>query len=321
MRDFLRKSGYNKIHRYDTGGFFDVTEGFPLKKLNDAVERFALRYPNFGIPNLMRVIVIGQAIVYILTVFSNYSAVSFLVLDWYRVLHGEIWRLVTFVFMTGYGSIADAIWVFFFLYLYYMIGTALEREWGTAKFNLYYLSGVLLTVLTAVIASLITGHDVSVAGASYVNLSLFFAFAMLYPDMQFLLFLIIPVKVKWLAWLDAALFAFSVIQNILALNLAGALLPVIAILNFFVFFWDRITDEIRYRRGMARHQASHQTIHFKSAVRQQRRREAKQGYRHKCEICGRTDADFPDLQFRYCSRCAGYHCFCEDHIFSHEHFK
>ncbi|MBQ9346519.1 MAG: hypothetical protein IJT94_04145, partial [Oscillibacter sp.] len=109
-----------------------------MKKLNDAVERFAIRHPGFGIPGLMRYIVIGEAIVYLLTVFSNANAIRFLAFDWYAVLHGELWRLVTFVFMTGYSSLSQVIWVFFFLYLYYMIGTTLEREWGTAKFSLYY---------------------------------------------------------------------------------------------------------------------------------------------------------------------------------------
>ena len=291
-----------------------------MKKLNTAVERFAMRHPNFGVPGLMRYIVIGEVIVYLLTVFSSARAVSFLAFDWYAILHGEIWRLVTFVFIPGYTSIGQGIWLFFFLYLYYMIGTTLEREWGTAKFSLYYLSGVVLTIIAAALASILTGRDVLIGGTEYVNLSLFFAFAMLYPDMQFLVFLIIPVKVKWLAWLDAAFFALAVVQNLLALNLAGALMPVIAILNFFIFFWTRITDEVSYRRGMARHQTAHRTIQFKAAARQQRRKEAQQGYRHKCAVCGRTDAEYPELQFRYCSRCAGYHCFCEDHIFNHEHF-
>ena len=94
----------------------------------------------------------------------------------------------------------------------------------------------------------------------------------------------------------------------------------VALLNFFVFFWTNITDEIAYRRGRTHHQSSHQTIQFKSAVRQQRKKEAERGYRHKCAVCGRTDADHPELEFRYCSRCAGYHCFCQDHIFNHEHF-
>jgi hypothetical protein len=290
-----------------------------LRKLNAAVDRFALRHPNFGIPNLMLYIVAGNVLVYVLSVFSRPGAVSFLSFDWQMILQGELWRLFTFIFMPGYSSMRQVIWLVFFLYLYYMIGTTLEREWGTAKFNLYYLSGVLLTLLVGVFSGLLSGHSY-IEGTSYVNLSMFFAFAVLYPDTQFLIMFIIPVKVKWLAWIDAAFFALAVILNLMAGSVTNALLPIIAILNFFVFFWTNITDEINYRRGRARHQTSHQTIHFKSAVRQQKKKESERGYRHKCEICGRTDTQFPDLQFRYCSRCEGYHCFCEDHIFNHEHF-
>lgn len=268
----------------------------------------------------MRYIVIAQAVVYFLTVFSNATATSFLAFQWTKIIHGEIWRLVTFVFMSGYSSLTDAIWLVFFLYLYYMIGTTLEHEWGTAKFNLYYLSGVVLTVIVGIVTGLIAG-EAWIAGTSYVNLSMFFAFAMLYPDTQFLIFLIIPVKVKWLAWLDAAFFALAVIMNVLSLNILGALLPIIALLNFFVFFWNELSDWVTYRRQRARYNNSPKTIRFRAAAKQQKQKEVQQGYRHKCEVCGRTDADFPDMQFRYCSRCSGYHCFCEEHIFNHEHFQ
>lgn len=291
-----------------------------MRKLSAAVDRFAYNHPRFGIPNLMRFIVAGNVIVYLLTVFAGIGPVSFLAFDWASIKSGELWRLVTFLFMPGYFSSRDVIWLALFLYLYYMIGTTLEREWGTAKFNLYYLSGALLTVLVGVITGLVTG-SAFMTGADYVNLSLFFAFAALYPETRFLIFFIIPVKVKWLAWISGAFFALSVISSLLRLDVLNALLPIIALLNFFVFFWTNITNEISYRRGQARHQTSHQTIHFKSAVRQQRKKEAQQGYRHKCAVCGRTDADHPELEFRYCSRCAGYHCFCQDHIFNHEHFK
>ena len=291
-----------------------------MKKLNAAVDRFAYNHPNFGVPNLMKFIVIGNVIVYLLSVFAGYSAINFLAFDWSAIKSGEIWRLVSFVFMPGYYSSGEVLWLALFLYLYYMIGTTLEREWGTAKFNLYYLSGVVLTVIVGILSGLISGHNVTFTGVDYVNLSMFFAFAMLYPETRFLLFFIIPVKVKWLAWLDAALFGWAVLSSLLALDIPGALLPVIALLNFFVFFWTHISDEIAYRRGRARHQTSHQTIQFKAAAKQQRKKEAARGYRHKCTVCGRTDTDFPDLEFRYCSRCAGYHCFCQDHIFNHEHF-
>ncbi len=290
-----------------------------MRKLNDAVDRFALRHPNFGVPNLMRYIVIGNVLVYFLTVFGSYPAVSFLLFDWKAILHGEIWRLVTFIFFSGYTSLRDALWLVFFLHLYYMIGTTLEREWGTAKFSLYYLSGVIATVVVGAAIGLISG-DAKIAGAGYVNLSMFFAFAMLYPDTRFLLLLFIPVKVKWLAWIDAAFFALAVVQSLMDGAVLGALLPIVALMNFFVYFWTDIADMISYRRGQARRERSHQTIQFRSAARRQREKEAQQGYRRKCAVCGRTDTDFPDLEFRYCSRCAGYHCFCQDHIFDHVHF-
>ena len=288
-----------------------------MKKLNDAVDRFAYHYPNFGIPNLMKFIVAGNVIVFLLLRLSNYSLYGYLGFNWGQVLHLQLWRLVSFIFVP---DVSNIFYLIINLYFYYFIGNLLEREWGTPKFNLYYFSGVVLTVLVGILSALISGQNVWISGTSYVNLSMFFAFAMLYPETRFLLFYIIPVKVKWLALIDAVFFALSVLSSLIRLDLAGALLPIIALLNFFVFFWTNIADEIAYRRGRARHQTSHQTIHFKSAVRQQRKKEAEQGYRHKCAVCGRTDTEYPDLEFRYCSRCAGYHCFCQDHIFNHVHF-
>lgn len=287
-----------------------------MKKLNNAVDRFAYTHPRFGIPNLMKFIVAGNVIVFLLLSFSNSGAISFLAFDPRAVLHGEIWRLVTFIFVPDSSNLFN---LAISLYFYFWIGSMLEREWGTPKFTLYYLSGMVLTILTGFIVYL-TGGNGSVWGAYYINMSMFFAFAALYPDMQVLLFFIIPIKVKWLAWLDAALFAVNILGSAFQLNLIGALLPVVAILNFFVFFWAEISDAVARRRGYAAHSSSHRTIQFKNAAKQQAKKAREQGYHHKCSVCGRTDTDYPNLQFRYCSRCAGYHCFCEDHIFNHEHF-
>ena len=298
--------------------YLNTLEVFTLRKLNAAVDRFAYNHPRFGIPNLMRYIVGGNILVYLLAMFSNWSAVSFLEFNLNGLLHGEIWRLVTFLFVP---DAANPLLLLLSLYFYYWIGSMLEREWGTAKFSLYYLSGVVLTLLTAVAASLIAGNfGYSISGAGYINLSMFFAFAMLYPDVQVLLFFIIPVKMKWLAWVDAAFFAFGVISSLFQGDLAGVLLPIIAILNFLVFFWPNISNAVQLQRGQIRRQNSHQTIQYKNAAKQQARKAKEQGYHHKCCVCGRTDAEYPGLQFRYCSKCAGYHCYCEDHIFNHVHF-
>jgi hypothetical protein len=293
-----------------------------LKKLSDAVERFCAAHPRFGIPNLMRYIVIGNVITYFLAVFSSggFSAIRFLGFNWDKVCSGELWRLVTFIFVSGYASGLDVIFLALFLYFYYWIGSTLEREWGTPKFTLYYLSGVILTLITAIIVSAASGQSFYLFGTDYVNLSMFFAFAALFPDAQVLLMFFIPVKIKWLAWFDGAFFALSSVRSLLSGDFLGAVLPIIALANFFVFFWPDLSNSVSYRVRRARHQNSHQTIQFKSAVKQEAQKAREQGYRHKCCVCGRTDAEYPDLQFRYCSKCAGYHCFCEDHIFNHVHF-
>ena len=286
-----------------------------MKKLYDGVQRFCAAHPRFGIPNLMRVIVIGNVAVYVLmllTQANDANALSFLTFNLNALLHGEVWRLVTFVFVPAYSS---PFALLISLYFYFWIGSTLERQWGTAKFNLYYISGTLLTVLGVVLASLITGNPyLTAAGTGYVNLSMFFAFAFLFPDTTVLLFFILPVKMKWLAYLDGAL--FDIIKAIGAHNWAGVVLPIVALLNFAVFIWP----EVHYLKERAKYQNSRKTVQFRQAQQQQAKQAKQQGYRHKCAVCGRTDTDYPDLQFRYCSKCVGYHCFCQDHIFNHVHF-
>ena len=287
-----------------------------MKKIYDAVDRFCARHPRFGIPNLMRYIVIGTAAVYILMVLTrnnDANALSFLSFNLNGLLHGEIWRIVTFIFVPGD---MRPFWLIVALYFYYWIGSSLEREWGTARFTLYYLSGALLTVLGVVIVSLITGnHDLTIYGTGYVNLSMVLAFAVLFPDVQVLLFFIIPVKMKWLAYIDGAVFVLGIIQSLVRGSVVGVVLPIVAMLNFIVFIWP----EIQRLNSNRRYRNSRQATQFRQAVHQQQRQE-NVGYHHKCAVCGRTDTDYPDLQFRYCSKCVGYHCFCQDHIFSHVHF-
>ena len=288
-----------------------------MKKMYDAVERFCARHPRFGIPNLMRYIVIGNVVVYFLSMLSrntDAAALDFLAFNLHGLLHGEIWRIVTYIFVPGYSS---PFALLIALYFYYWIGSILEREWGTAKFTLYYAGGALLTLLGVVITSLITGnYHLTLAGTGYVNLSMFLAFAVLFPDMTVLLFFIIPVKIKWLAIIDGAFFAIEIVQSILSGNVVGAITPVLALLNFAIF----ATPHVRYLRQKTQYRQSPGAVNYRRTVRQAQQQQKSAPYHHKCAVCGRTDTDYPDLQFRYCSKCAGYHCFCQDHIFSHVHF-
>lgn len=281
------------------------------------IDRFCAKHPRFGVPNLMLYIAIAQVIIFFLDLFTR-GMFSRLLGFWPPdILRGQVWRLATFIVVP---NSSNPFYLLLGCYFYYWVGSMLEREWGTPKFNLYYLSGVVLTLITGVASHYAFGYGV-LMGTYYVGMSMFLAFAALYPDARLMLLYIIPVKAKWLALADVALFAVDIIAALLQGDWLRALLPVIALLNFLIFFWCEIVDQIDRRRAYARHRNSHQTIQFKSAVRQQRKKEAQQGYRHKCSVCGRTDTDCPDLEFRYCSRCAGYHCFCVDHIFNHEHFK
>jgi hypothetical protein len=141
---------------------------------------------------------------------------------------------------------------------------------------------------------------------------MFFTFATLYPDMQVLLFFIIPIKMKWLGIVNAVFFAYEVIILPFPVNL----LPVVAVLNYLLFCGDWLFSYVR----PARVKQQKNTVNFRNEVRRINREQRNKPYTRKCAVCGRTDTDYPDLEFRYCSRCAGYHCFCIDHINNHVHF-
>ena len=171
----------------------------------------------------MTILVVGTALVYLMDLFSGgmFSAM----LDFYpaAILRGQVWRLVTFLFIPlSYRPIT----LLLSLYFYWWIGKSLEREWGTTKFTVFYACGVLFNIIFGFLAGS--------TSVTYLNLSLFFAFASLYPDLQVLL-IFIPVKVKWLAWIDAAFFALTILFNLINFNFVGALLPLAAgaLLLFF----------------------------------------------------------------------------------------
>lgn len=279
-----------------------------MRAIQTWLNRFCVRHPRFSIPGLMRYIVFGNVLVYLLDMFSRYGASQLLSFSPYLILQGQIWRLLTFVFVptaTG-GLILFAI----SLYFYYFIGTALEQEWGSVKFTVFYSLGILFNILV--------GFLVGTASMDYVNMSLFFAFATLYPNLQFLLFFIIPIKAKWLAWFDAAFFVFTILMLLFKGMFLMALLPVIAILNYLLFFGADFLDSFQYWKKRTAHKHNRNTVDFHSA---QKHAKQKKGYLHKCAVCGRTDVTNPELEFRYCSRCNGYYCYCSDHINSHVHIE
>jgi hypothetical protein len=303
-----------------------------LKKLRQKFERFCYRNQRIGIPNLMLYIVIGNAIVYLMSEFFNNNMLYYaLCFDRGLILQGQVWRLITCVFTSvfGYGNI---LFVVLGLFCYYSLGQAIENRWGTFRFNLFYFSGLLLMEAFMLIVGSFFFLPTYAFGdmGSYLNLSLFIAYATLYPDTQFLIFFIIPVKAWIFALFDLAMTLVNVLDmmDFFPLNL----FPLVALGNYFLFFGKDVLNLIpiswqanarrlfRGKKGSKKGGAK--VIPFPSAGSYEATTASvKAPYTHKCVICGRTDVSDPDLEFRYCSRCKGFHCYCEDHINNHTHIE
>ena len=268
-----------------------------------AIERFCREHPRFGISNLMLYVTAGSVLMWLIGL-VNPVLMSYLYFSPGAILRGQVWRLVTFLLIPP----SSGVWALIAFYFYYWIGSTLERQWGKGPFTLYFFSGALLSVLYAFLVYFVFHVDLAITG-TYIYLAMFFAFAVFYPDMQVLLFFLIPVKIKYLAYLDAAFFVLELFRTAFPMNL----LPLVAMLNFFIFCGGELLARLPKR-------SSKNTVNFRRESARIRREQAQQLYRHKCAVCGRTDTDHPELEFRYCSRCAGYHCFCQDHINNHIHF-
>ena len=250
------------------------------------VERYCVRHPRFGVENLMRYLIIGNAVVWLLTLMDRTGTVRyFLALNPQMILRGQIWRLVTFVLIPDTGGI----WGLLFLYFYYFIGTSMEREWGQAKFNMYFLAGMVFTILYAFLVYLFGGITMSI-GAEFIYLSMFFSFATYYPDQRVLFMYIIPIKIKWLAVANAAYFVYEIFALRFPLNL----LPVVATLNYLLFCGDMLFGSVHFRRpGQIR-----KTVNFKREAQPPRAAERPvplQMRRVRPHRCGPSRAGVPLL--------------------------
>ncbi|MBO7403289.1 MAG: hypothetical protein J6U10_09910, partial [Lachnospiraceae bacterium] len=256
---------------------------------------------------------------------------TFLMLDIDKLLQGQVWRIVTFLIQPPDVSL---LFLVFFLYLYYMIGEALEAVWGSFLFNLYFFAGVLFNILVVVgfyVATRVlfgTGYSFTIS-VSYINQSLFLAFAALYPNTQLLLFFFIPVKIKWIGIAEGILMGYEVVRDIVFgiratsfderfWYLASAVTVVVAMANFLIFFF-MLKRRNFIPVGMARQRAQFR----RNMERAQREYGRAEGFttiaKHKCAICGRTEHDGDDIEFRYCSRCVGNYEYCLEHLYTHTH--
>lgn len=275
------------------------------------------KFGRYAIPNLTKYIILCYVIGYVLYFLQNVTSVpvfAYLVLSPMHVLHGQIWRLISWVLIPPSGL---NLFTIIMLMFYYSLGTALEKTWGDFRYNVYIFSGILFTIIGAFLLYFIGGPEMSLYGAAsistyYINLSIFLAFAASYPNMQVLLYFVIPVKIKWMAYLDIAYLAYAFVSASGYSAWPVRMTILASLLNFIIFFFG--TRNYNHMRPGEIHRRQQ----FKKAVHPKM---APGVTKHKCAICGRTENDGEHLEFRFCSKCNGNYEYCQDHLFTHEHIK
>lgn len=267
------------------------------------------RFGRYALPNLTVYLLAGYVIGYVIY-FLNPELLGWLTLEPAYILRGQIWRIVSWVLIPPSGSLLS---ILIMLLLYYQLGTALERTWGTFRYNVYIFSGILFTVIGAFLLYLILGSNSFGYGAYfstyYINMSIFLAFAVSYPDMEVLLYFVLPIKMKWMGYVYAAMILYTLITG----NMVERVAVIASLMNFILFFLSS-----RNFRPYTPHE-----VKRKRKFRQNSRPQMMytNGAKHRCAVCGRTELDNPDLEFRFCSRCNGNFEYCQDHLFTHEHVK
>ena len=280
----------------------------------------------YAIPNLTLYLIICYGIGYLMQYLVP-AGYQYLMLDPFLVLKGQVWRLVTWILIPPDSS--NIFFVLITLYLYYSLGGLLERIWGTYKYNVYLFSGLLFTILGAFVLcgysvlmgaqpTIYTGLYLLNNGSAvyfgqfstyYINMSIFLACAASIPDVQVLLMFIFPIKVKWLGIVYGIILLVNCIQG----GIATWIVVIFSLLNFLVFFL-RSKGKMHLSVGQIKRQ---QEFHQKMRSAGQ----TKGITRHKCAVCGRTELDGDDLEFRFCSKCNGNYEYCQYHLFTHEHVK
>lgn len=257
-------------------------------RLLDRLER---KLRPYAVPNVTMIIIMGQVLAYILSQ-SNPLILERMVLIPRLVMEGEVWRLGSFCFVP---PITNLLFFFFAMMIFHMMGSALEQTWGTVRYNLFLISGYIATVSLAFV------YPEQMATNMFIGTSVFLAFAWLYPNYVFYIMFILPVKVRWLALLTW----IGLIYGLITGDMQMRLFILAGIANFLLFFGREIIQRVRSKGRRVQHKA-------------QVAADAKKP-KHECVVCGVTDKSDPTIEFRYCSKCEGALCYCENHLRDHEH--
>ena len=293
--------------------------------MNSFLDKAERKYGKYAINNLSLYIIVAYVIGYIL---SLTGTVDFLRLNPYEIVHGQVWRIITWIIVPPSSL---GIFTIIMLFFYYSLGRSLEMTWGAFRYNVYIFSGMIFTFIGAMLLYVFfayasnnnpeeVGFVISMYVTTYyVNMFIFLVFAALYPNMQVLLYFFIPIKIKWMAILYAVLLVVEVVQiRSLPIIIIRGVILLASLLNFLIFFLNSRNMK-RFSYAERKRQAD-----FRNSVNQAKSTGAKDSTtgkisKHKCAICGRTELDNPDLEFRFCSKCNGNYEYCNEHLFTHRH--
>lgn len=284
----------------------------------DFLTKLERKYGKFSIPNLTVILIAGFVVGYLIMMFDP-AALDLISLDPEKVMKGQVYRLLTWVVIPPSGL---DVFTFIMLIFYFSVGRTLEHTLGDFQYTVYIVSGIIFTDIGMMVTYFIMKllglegllnvyQQFGLFGAStyYLCLTMFLAYAFLFPNLQVLVYFIIPIKVKWLGYLDIAYLVVTIFQYGRMHYYAGMVTVIMSVLNFIIFYFllkGRKTNHVQRKRMKK----------YKKEVRQ-----TQILTRHKCAVCGQTEEDNPDLEFRYCSRCKGNYEYCQNHIFTHQHRK
>lgn len=275
------------------------------------LSRLNAKFGRYAVTNVTLFFIIGQVLMYVVAQLNpgqnGVDILERIQMYPHKVLGGEWWRLVTFLFDPP-GS--NPIFAFFFWYMFYLMGTTLEVSWGAFRYNMFLLVGYVAALAFAFGAYFALHAAGAGAQLGIVSLpaqnaflygTVFLAFARLYPDFTLYIFFILPVKIRWLAllqWIGYTYYFLFGPWMIKAMIVAS-------VANYVLFFGRDIWLGMKQGHRRMRHQA--------------RAIKSPQRLVHQCRICGVTSEDAPQMQFRYCSKCGGDSCYCAEHLRTHEH--
>ncbi len=344
----------------------------------DFIEKLEAKFSKYSIPKLYFGILGCIVLSYVFRFLLPGVYDQLLLIPYMIVVRHQYWRLFTWILTVPYeGGIFTIILLPISLYFYYYIGRSLEMYWGQFMYNLYVIGGAVLTDVLVLLGGFFyyywspnselhraqfptdisTGGDPVYAGLSvtrYILISMFLAFTVIGGDNMVYLYFIIPIKMKWLGYVDLLLLLYYFITG----GLFTKIIVFSSIANYLIYWFVNKSRSVPSVDDIMRRRKYNQALNKQKQKRKNSKREAKEelkrrrsnvdvtynsdgtikfpggssiippGYGnpdsisiHKCAVCGCTEKTNPEREFRFCSKCNGNYEYCSEHLYTHKHVE